>query len=43
MPSLTNVTLTENAFGYLSLRVIRGSTPFIPLSQLDIGALRDYL
>ena len=39
MPRLTNVYLPE-AFDYKDKTVtIRGSTHFIPLSRIDIGAL----
>ena len=42
MPSLTNVVLPE-AFEYKNDVTIRGSTHFIPLSRIDIGALYPYL
>ena len=42
MPRLTNVYLPE-AFDYKDKTVtIRGSTHFIPLSRIDIGALRRF-
>ena len=37
MPNLTNVTLTKYAFDYKNDVTIRGSTGFIPLSELVIG------
>ena len=37
MPNLTNVTLTKYAFTYKNDVTIRGSTGFIPLSELVIG------
>ena len=43
MPSLTNVYLNPSyAFNYKNDVTIRGSTHFIPLSRIDIGALRSY-
>ena len=41
MPNLTDVYLPE-AFNYKNDITIRGSTHFIPLSRIDIGALRNY-
>ena len=41
MPSLTNVYL-EWAFFYNRYATIRGGTYVIPLSRIDIGALRSY-
>ena len=41
MPSLTNVVLPE-AFEYKDDVTIRGSTHFIPLSRIDIGALQRF-
>ena len=42
MPNLTNVYLPR-AFGYNNDITIRGSTHFIPLSRIDIGALYPYV
>ena len=41
MPNLTSVVLPE-AFDYKNDVTIRGSTGFILLSQIDIGALRRF-
>ena len=41
MPSLTDVYL-PNAFYYKNDVTIRGSTHFIPLSRIDIGALQRF-
>ena len=41
MPSLTDVVLPL-AFAYKNDVTIRGSTHFIPLSQIDIGALQRF-
>ena len=42
MPNLTDVYLQE-AFQYKDDVTIRGSTSFIPLSRIDIGALQRYV
>ena len=43
MPSLTDVDLSSNrAFYYKDDVTIRGGTRFIPLSQLDFGALQRF-
>ena len=42
MPSLTDVYLTSYAFNYKNDVTITGSTHFIPLSRIDIGALQRY-
>ena len=42
MPNLTDVVL-PNAFQYKNDVTIRGSTHFIPLSRIDIGALQRYV
>ena len=42
MPNLTDVYLPQ-AFEYKDDVTIRGSTHFIPLSQIDIGALYPYV
>ena len=42
MPSLTDVNLYYRAFQYKDDVTIRGSTHFIPLSQIDIGALQRF-
>ena len=42
MPSLTDVYLTEYAFYYKKYATITGSAHLIPLSRIDIGALRNY-
>ena len=42
MPCLTDVVLPE-AFKYKNDVTITGSTHFIPLSRIDIGALYPYL
>ena len=42
MPNLTNVYFTSEAFKYKNDVTITGSTHFISLSQIDIGALRNY-
>ena len=42
MPSLTDVYLPD-AFYYKNDITIRGSTHFIPLSRIDIGALYPYV
>ena len=42
MPSLTNVVLTRYSFTYKNDVTIRGSTHFIPLLRIDIGALQNY-
>ena len=42
MPSLTDVSL-PHAFHYKNDVTIRGSTHFIPLSRIDIGALYPYI
>ena len=39
MPSLTNVTLPENVFTYSDDITVIGGIRFIPLLQVDIGAL----
>ena len=39
MPSLTNVTLPENVFTYSDGITVIGGIRFIPLLQVDIGAL----
>ena len=43
MPRLTNVVLTSNSFTYKDDVTITGSTHFIPLSRIDIGALYPYV
>ena len=43
MPSLTDVYLTSEAFYYKNDVTITGSTHFIPLSRIDIGALYPYV
>ena len=43
MPNLTNVDLSSSAFYYKTDITIRGSTHFIPLSPIDIGALQRYV
>ena len=42
MSSLTNVYLSGYAFYYENDVTITGSTPFIPLSRIDIGALQRF-
>ena len=42
MPNLTDVYLPD-AFEYRNDVTLRGSTPFIPLSRIDIGALLRFL
>ena len=42
MPSLADVYLTQYAFTYKYGVTITGSTHFIPLSQIDIGALANH-
>ena len=42
MPSLTDVYLTSEAFYYKNDVTITGSTHFIPLSRIDIGALQRF-
>ena len=42
MPNLTNVVLTSYAFKYKDDVTMRGSTHFIPLSQIDIGEFGYY-
>ena len=42
MPNLTNVVLTDNTFWNYYNATFNDSTPFISLSQLDIGALRPF-
>ena len=41
MPSLTDVYL-PHAFYYKKYATITGSAHLIPLSRIDIGALRNY-
>ena len=44
MPRLTNVYLSSRyAFKSKTDVTITGSTYFIPLSRIDIGALRNYI
>ena len=42
MPNLNNVVLTRYTFTYKNDVTITGSTHFISLSRIDIGALQRY-